>query len=195
MQAVVMSLQHQLTIVHHQSSPPIVPQNGTDLSDLMDCISALRNEVWQLKEDNQERKSLMQSSSQLPRLVDITLPLQSSQSARTSFQQGRRSFPLMHRSMQHPRMFRQSACAGYVPPYFMNMSPKKPRPPGQPGTPSSSTSSRSSDPGRGKGGNTPPSTHDPSPSWPSNPGDGSGVGGSPIARRQDGLRSVGRCRF
>ena len=82
----------------------------------------------------------------------------------------------------------QSACAGYVPPYFMNMSPKKPRPPRQPGTPSSSTSSRSSDPGRGKGGNTPPSTHD--PSWPSNPGDGSGVGGIPIAHRQDGLRSV-----
>ena len=88
-------------------------------------------------------------------------------------------------------MFRQTNphVQGMFPPYFMSMSPKKPRPPGQPGTPSSSTSSRSSDPGRGKGGKTPPSTHD--PSWPSNPGDGSGVGGSPIARRQDGLWSVG----
>ena len=73
----VMSLQHQLTIVHHQSSPPIVPQNGTDQSDLMDCISALRNEVRQLKEDNEQRKSLMQSSSQfaMPSQYNIATPV------------------------------------------------------------------------------------------------------------------------
>ena len=77
MQAMVMSLQHQLTIVHHQSSPPIVPQNGTDQSDLMYCISALRNEVRQLKEDNQQRKSLMQSSSQfaMPSQYNIATPV------------------------------------------------------------------------------------------------------------------------
>ena len=73
----VMSLQHQLTIVHHQSSPPIVPQNGTDQSDLMDCIPTLRNEVRQLKEDNQQRKSLMQSSSQfvMPSQYSIATPV------------------------------------------------------------------------------------------------------------------------
>ena len=191
MQAVVMSLQHQLTIVHHQSSPPIVPQNGTDQSDLMDCISALRNEVRQLKEDNQQRKSLMQSSSQFatPSQYNIATPvIPVSQNQFPAGSPVVSPHALVHAASPYVSP-NQSACAGYVPPYFMSMSPKKLRPPGQPGTPSSSTSSRSSDPGRGKGGNTPPSTHD--PSWPSNPGDGSGVGGSPIARRQDGLRSVG----
>ena len=182
-----MSLQHQLTIVHHQSSPPIVSQNGTDQSDLMDCISALRNEVRQLKEDNQQRKSLMQSSSQFAmssqyNIATPVIPVTAGS-----------PFITPHASIHAASPYvppNQSACAGYVPQDFMNMSPKRPQPPGQPGTPPSSTSSRPSDPGRGKGVNTPLSTHD--PSWRSNPGDGSGVGGSPIARRWS---SVGWCRF
>ena len=164
MQAMVMSLQHQLTIVHHQSSPPIVPQNGTDQSDLMDCISALRNEVRQLKEDNQQRKSLMQSSSQfaMPSQYNIATPV--IPVSTNQFPAGS-PFITPHASVHATSPYvspNQSACAGYVPLDFMNMSPKRPRPPGQPGTPSSSTSSRSSDLGKGKGGNTPPSTHDPS---------------------------------
>ena len=174
-----MSLQHQLTIVHHKSSPPIVPQNGTDQSDLMDCISTLRNEVRQLKEDNQQRKSLMQSSSQfvMPSQYNIATPV--IPVSQSQFPAGS-PFITPHASVHATSPYvspNQSACAGYVPLDFMNMSPKRPRPPGQPGTPSSSTSSRSTrDLGKGKGGNTPPSTHD--PSWPSNPGDGSGVAGA-----------------
>ena len=52
-----------MTVVHHQSRSPIPPQNGTDQTELMECISALRSEVRQLKEDTR-RRSLMQSSPQ-----------------------------------------------------------------------------------------------------------------------------------
>ena len=188
MQAMVLSLQNQLTVVHHQSNPPMVSQNGTDHSELMNCISALRSEVRQLKEDNQ-RRSMMQSSSPtaMPHQYNIATPV--IPVSQGQFPAGS-PFVTPHASVHavSPMVSpTQSACAGYVPQGFMNMS-SRPQPPGQPGSPSSSSSSGTGDLGKGKGGKTPLSTH--VPSWPSDP-DGGGEGGSPMDRSQGGLRSVG----
>ena len=188
MQAVVLSLRNQLTILRHQATP-VVSQNGTDQEDLMECISALRKEVRQMKEDNR-RRSLSQSSQQhvMPSQFDITTPVNPVNHGQ--FQQGS-PFVYPQASVHVASPFvspNQSACAGYVPVNFMNVPPKKPRPPGPLETPSSSSSSSGGDGGKGKGGESPPSTHD--PSWPGDPGDGSGNGGSPIARSQHDFRSV-----
>ena len=183
----VLSLQNQLTVVHHQSRSPIPPQNGTDQTELMECISALRSEVRQLKEDTR-RRSLMQSSPQaaMHQKYDVATPV-------NPVSQGRfpAGSPFVTPLASSPHVSpSQSACAGYVPQGFMNMSPKKPQPPGQPGTPSSSSSSSEAGDGdKGKGGFTPLSTHD--PSWPSEPDDGGGSGGGSMDRSHGGLRSVG----
>ena len=188
MQAMVLSLQSQLTIVHHQSNPPLNSQNGTDHEALMDCISALRTEVRQLKEDNRRRASLHGSLQHgLPNHFDIATPIipvnQGQFSAVSSV-----AAPPVSGHIASPFVSpNQSACAGYVPQGFMSpKSPKPPRIPGPPVTPSSPSSSSSEDNGKGKGGGSSPSTHD--PSWP---GDDGGGGFSPMGSIQRGHRSVG----
>ena len=134
MQAMVLSLQNQLTVVHHQSRTSIPPQNVTDQSELMDCISALRSDVRQLKEDTC-RRSLMQSSPQAAMHQQYNI-------AQGRFPAGSPFVtPLASVCVASPNVSpSQSACVSYVPQGFMNMSPKKPQPPGQPSTPSSFSS-------------------------------------------------------
>ena len=120
MQAMVLSLQNQLTVVHHQSNPPMVSRNGTDHSELMNCISALRSEVRQLKEDNQ-RRSMMQSSSPtaMPHQYNIATPV--IPVSQGQFPAGS-PFVTPHASVHavSPMVSpTQSACAGYVPQGFM----------------------------------------------------------------------------
>ena len=139
MQAMVLSLQNQLTVLRHQATP-VVSQNGADQEDLMECISALRKEVRQMKEDNR-RRSLSQISQQhvMPSQFDIATPVNPVNPGQ--FQQGS-PFVSPQDSVHVASPFvspNQSACAGYVPVNFMNVPPKKPRPPGPPETPSSSS--------------------------------------------------------
>lgn len=42
LQATMLSLQNELTVVRHQQGQPSSPQNDTDTSELLSCAEALR---------------------------------------------------------------------------------------------------------------------------------------------------------
>ena len=163
MHAAVLSLQDQLTLVRHQSSQPVTPQNGTDTSELMGCLAELHKEMKQIREDNQ-RKSSLNAPSQfsVPPTFDIATPI-----LVPNHGQMQAISPVVSPS--------QSAGAGYVPGFA---SPTRVQPaPRQPTGPPSSSSSSSSLLEKAKKGGTPGSTIE--PPWPSSFGGGGGRDGVP----------------
>ena len=161
LQATMLSLQHELTVVRHQqSATPSSPQNGTDLGELLSCMDALRAEVRQMKEDNL-RRSQDASPSALPTTFNIHTPPDVRSMPNPSTWA-----PNVQQAVSPIVSPTRSACAGYPPafnpvanPINPNLTSKSPifhqAAPPQPPSPGSSTSSSSSDGKKSKGPGAP----------------------------------------
>ena len=110
MHSTVLSLQDQLTIVRNSSTQPTTHQNGADFSELHGCISALRAEVRQMKDDRRLQANLYSSQ---PVAAQTHFNIATPTAIHSNFAQARS--PAVSPS--------QSACAGFLPEGF-SMSPQ-----------------------------------------------------------------------
>ena len=143
MHSTVLSLQDQLTIVRNSSIQPTTHQNGADFSELHSCISALRAEVRQMKDDRGLQANLYSSQ---PVAAQTHFNIVAPTASQSNFAQARS--PAVSPS--------QSACAGFLPEGFSMSYSKLPH--GPPGPPSSSSSSSSKSPSKGRRGGAPGSS-------------------------------------